>query len=140
MFKKDYRRRPKTGRPVFGVFEKRPVVKHSGFQTLSTNRTKTSGYRTSGSFQSHPPAIGRPVPIPFNRTSDSRNRFQTGLEPVLVDSDNWNQFQTGFGSKSRQYCPDFRRLRYSKRLKTGYNVRLSDVRFISIVQTGRPIT
>ena len=53
---------PKSGRPVFGIFETCPVVKLSGFQTLSEIRTILSGYRTSGSFQSQPPAIGRPVP------------------------------------------------------------------------------
>ena len=81
-----YSQRPKTGCPVFGAFHLCPVPKMSGFQTLSINRTNLSGYRTSGSIQSQPPAIGRPVPIVFNRTSDT-----TGSKLVP------NRFRTGFG-------------------------------------------
>ena len=44
-----YSERPKSGRPDFGVFEKCLVVKSSGFQTTSGNRTILSRYRTSGS-------------------------------------------------------------------------------------------
>ena len=44
---KKYSKSPKTGRPDFGIFEKHPVVKLSGFQTTSGNQTILSGYRTS---------------------------------------------------------------------------------------------
>ena len=115
-----YSRCSKSGRPDFGVFRSCPVPKRPDFRSSSEIRTLLSGYRTSGSFQFVCPVIGPPVPIASNQTSDSRNRFQTGLEPVLVGLDDWNRFQTGFGSKSGQYCPDFRRLRYSKRPITGH--------------------
>ena len=83
-----YSKHPKTGRPVFGFFEKRPVDKppviglsseirtiSSGFRAVRLFPIPTSGYRTSGSIAS-------------NRTSDSRNQyqnlFQTGSKPVYV--------------------------------------------------------
>ena len=34
-----YSKRPKTGRPVFGVFENRLVPKRFGYRTTSDNRT-----------------------------------------------------------------------------------------------------
>ena len=94
--KKLYGKRPKTGHPVFGVFENPPVPKLSGFQTLSTNRTKTSGYRTSGSYLYT--ASNRTLYKPDVRNPDITSGFrtfgqlylQTGLEPVL------NRFGTGF--------------------------------------------
>ena len=52
-----YSQRPKTGRPDFGVFEKRPVLNSSGFQTLSEIRTFSSGYRTSGSIALYEPDV-----------------------------------------------------------------------------------
>ena len=81
-------------------------------------RTILSGYRTSGSFQSQPPAIGRPVPIVFNRTSDT-----TGSKPVLV-------------LVVRLKTSDIVSNR-TERLKTGHYIRFSDVIYIYITPENR---
>ena len=52
IFSINYSKRPKTGRPVFGVFKKRPVPKRFGFRTMSENRTFMSGFWTFGSIYS----------------------------------------------------------------------------------------
>ena len=114
-----YSRCPKSGRPDFGVFENCPVLKRPVFERSFDNRTILSGYRTSGSYlymlqtgrywtgrpitgHKHP-VIGRLLYLKRLKTGYNvqidQNRFQTGLEPVLVP----------------------------KRLKTGYKVRFSDV-------------
>ena len=91
--KANYSRCPKSGRSVFGVFEKRPVVKPSGF-------------RTFGSLTLQPPVIGRSVP----NLEPVPNRFQTGLELVLYDINVQNRFQTGLEQvqrlKSGLFCPN----------------------------------
>ena len=61
----EYSRCPKSGHPVFGVFEKRPVVKPSGFQTTSDNRTVMSGYRTFGWLTLQRPVIERSIQRPI---------------------------------------------------------------------------
>ena len=87
-----YSKRPKSGRPDFGVFEKRPVPKRPVFRRSFENRTFISGFQTSGSIYFRSPVIGRPVLTSDNRTFSFENRklypvfrrFGTGLEPVLV--------------------------------------------------------
>ena len=96
-----YSERSKSGRPDFSVFEKRPVVNPSGFQTTSEIQMISSSYRTSGPFTSQRPDFECPVP---NRPKPVWNRFQTGFglktgtktgsKPV------WNRFRTGFGLKT----------------------------------------
>ena len=44
----EYSDAPKSGRPVFGVFENCPVPNPSGYRTMSDNRTVMSGYWTFG--------------------------------------------------------------------------------------------
>ncbi len=117
-------RRSKSGRPDFGVFETCPVLKRPVFRRRSEIRTISSGYRTSGSFQSQPPAIGRPVPIVFNRTSDSRNRLKTGynvrISDVRLETIETSEIRTLYPVIGRlysigrpitgQYCPVIGRL------------------------------
>ena len=62
-----YSRCLKSGRPDFGVFETCPVVKTSGFQTLSEIRTLSSGFQTSGSN-----ALNKGNRTISNRTSENR--------------------------------------------------------------------
>ena len=48
---------PKTGRPVFGFFEKRPVDKPPVIGLSSDNRTNLSGFQTSGSNALYEPDV-----------------------------------------------------------------------------------
>ena len=61
-FSNSYSRCLKSGRPDFGVFETCPVVKTSGFQTLSEIRTLSSGSN----------ALNKGNRTISNRTSENR--------------------------------------------------------------------
>ena len=50
IYRFEYSGCPKTGRPVFGFFEKRPVDKPPVIGLSSDNRTNLSGFQTSGSY------------------------------------------------------------------------------------------
>ena len=75
----------KSRRPIFGVFENRPVVKSSRFQTMSDNRTVMSGYWTFGSLTLQPPVIGRSIMCLKSRHKRPDFR-RSNPKPV------WNQF------------------------------------------------
>ena len=86
----------------------------SGYRVLRSIHCTTSGFRMSGSKSSESTQTGsEPVLVPVFRPKPVPNRFGTGLEPVLVDSDvfcpvigrsgNWRRLKSG------QYCPDFER-------------------------------
>ena len=54
------------------------------------------------------PVIGRLLYLKRLKTGYKRPVFRrfgtkTGSKPVLVDSDDWNRLQTGFGSKTGRY-------------------------------------